>query len=232
MTRKPTGLLTALLEIALSFGLYYLLRAFGVGVFWALTVPAIVVAGIAVTVTVRRRHVDMIGLLVLFEVLVTIVLSLATQSPRIAAIREPAYTLIGGVFCLVTLFYREPLTHVTAASVATFGDPKREEAFKHAWQDVPAYRMWQRLITAVIGGIMVGSALIRAYILASTETDQIAHAVDVSNTILFVMLGVLVVVSAILIQRPKKIIEELANNRDPEGPTRSAPASSQGRDGS
>ncbi|WP_410621275.1 VC0807 family protein [Amycolatopsis sp. cmx-8-4] len=169
MTPKP-GLLTTLLEIALSFGLHYLLRAFGLDVFRSLVIPAIAVGVIAVAVTVRRRRIDLMGLL-------------ATQSPRVAALREVAYILVGGVFCLVTLVRRRPLAHTTAASMASFGDPTREKAFELAWAEEPRYRRWQRLLTATLGALMVGAGVIRAYILYAAPDSGIAHAVDVSNVV-------------------------------------------------
>ncbi len=203
------GVLSTVAELAVSFGGYYLLRAFGVGVFWSLTAPGFVVAAIAVLVTVRRARIDLIGLLVLVEITTTIVLSLATHSARLAAVREPAYILVGGVFCLVTLVYRRPLTHVSTASVATFGDPKREAAFRRAW-DMPRYRLWQRLLTGAIGVLMIGAALIRAAIIWLSSDAGLAHAVNESNVVTIVMIGAIVVVSAIGIQVPRKIIEELA----------------------
>ena len=206
---KVSGLLSPLLEVALSIGGYYLLRAFGVGVFWALTTPAIAIAVVAVVVTVHRRRVDMIGLLVLLELATTITLSLATRSPRIAALREAAYILVTGVFCLVTLF-RTPLTHMSTSSMATFGDPVREKAFELAWRDVPRYRMWQRLITASLGLIMVVSALVRAYILFSAPDTSMAHAIDVSNIVSTVMWVAVFVVPAILIQPARQIVQGLA----------------------
>jgi hypothetical protein len=203
------GLLSSLLEIVISVGGYYLLRAFDVSVLWALTAPAVAVAAVALTVTVRRRRVDMIGLLVLCEIAVTITLSLATQSPRVAALRESAYVLIAGVFCLVTLVRRAPLTHASTMSIATFGDPKRQRAFERAWREVPEYRLWQRMLTASIGLIMVATSAVKACLLLTTSEDGIAHAVDACNVLTFVMIGAVVAVSAALIQRPRKIIERL-----------------------
>lgn len=209
MSSKVGGLLPVLLEVALSFGVYYLLRAFGVDVLWALTAPAVAVAVVAVVVTARRRRVDMIGLLVLCEIAATLTFSLVTQSARVAAVREPLYFFISGVFCLVTLFHRMPFGHTATAALATFGDPKRENAFERAWREAPRYRVWQRLITASLGLIMVITAIIRAGILYATADARIAHAVDISNIIGVVAIAAVVVVSAVLIQPPKKIIEEL-----------------------
>lgn len=208
-TSRAGGLGTALLEIVLSFGLYYLLRAFGVAVFWALTGPAIAIGVVAVAVTVRRRRVDMIGLLVLIEIGVTLTLSLVTQSARVAALREPLYFAVAGAFCLVTLLQRAPFSHVATAALATFGDPKRERAFAFAWREVPRYRFWQRVITVSQGLLMIVSAVVRAVILYTTDDAGLSHAVDVSNILTFVTLGAVAVVSAVLIQQPKKIIEGL-----------------------
>jgi hypothetical protein len=203
------GLLTSALEIVLSVGGYYLLRAVGVDVFWALTAPATAVAIVVVVVTAHRRRIDLIGLLVLCEIATTITLSLATHSPRIAALREAAYLVVAGVFCLITLVYRAPLAHASTMSIATFGDSRRQKAFERAWREVPEYRLWQRLLTAALGLILVVASLIKADVLLSAPDNDIAHAVNVSNIVTFVMIGALVTVSAVLVQRPKKIIERL-----------------------
>jgi hypothetical protein len=206
---RAGGLAPGLAELALSVGGYYLLHALGVGVFWALTAPAIAVAIVTTVVTARRRRVDMIGLVVLLEIGAALTLSLATHTARAAAAREPAYILIAGVFCLATLWYRTPLSHVSTVAIATFGDPKREAAFDRAWRTVPRYRMWQRLITTSLGVIMTAAAAVQAYIVLSAPATQIAHAINVSNTVVLVMVAALVAVSAILIQGPKRIIEDL-----------------------
>ncbi|MEV4051923.1 VC0807 family protein [Amycolatopsis sp. NPDC049688] len=206
---KAGGLLSALVEIVLSIGGYYLLRAFGASVLWSLTAPAVAVAVVVLVVTVRRRRIDLVGLLVFAEITATIVVTVATRSARVAALREVAYIFIAGVFCLATLVYRTPLAHASAMSVATFGDPKRERAFDYAWREIPGYRRWQRLLTASIGLIMVVMSVAKAYVVLSAPDNDIAHAVDVANILTFVMIGALVVVSAVLIRRPRKIIEQV-----------------------
>lgn len=205
--RRGGGLGSTLLEIALSIGLYYLLRAFGVDLFWALTAPAVAVGAAAAWFTVRRGRPDMIGLLVLCELAVTIVTAAVTQSPLVAALREPAYFLVGGGFCLVTLLHRVPFGHAATASLATFGDPGRERAFEQAWREVPRYRFWQRLLTVANGVIMVVSAAVRGWILVTAP--DLGHGIDVSNAISLASIGALVVAGAILIQPARRIIEGL-----------------------
>ena len=203
-------MLSALQEIVLSVGLYYLLRALGTGVFWALTVPAVVVGAIAVAATVRRRRLDMIGVLVLAEIAATITFTLITRDPRVAAIREPVYYGIGGLFCLSTLLHRAPMTHRFAASVATFGDSRRARAFTEAWRDDPRYRFWQRLLTTAVGLTLVVGSGIRIVMLSEVSRAGVAHAVDVSNVLGFGTVGAVVLVSAVLIQPSRRIIERRA----------------------
>jgi hypothetical protein len=202
-------MLSSLLEIALSVGGYYLLRGLHVTVFWALTAPAIAVAAVAVTDTVRRRRTDLIGALVLVELAITIALALLTRSARIAAVREPLYVLAAGAFCLVTLLQRRPLTERSTARLASFGDPGRRAAFEHAWQHVAGYRGWQRALTAAIGLIMVTASAIRVGLIATAPAGRLAHAIDTSNTVGIVMLVALGLTSGILIQPPRRIIEQV-----------------------
>lgn len=210
-----SGLLAPLAEIALSIGGYYLLRACGAGVFWALTAPAMVIAAAVAVLTVRRRRLDLIGLLVLIELAVTIALSLITRSPRIAAVREPLYLLAGGVFCLLTLLLRRPFTDRTTVAFASFGDPKREAAFAYAWRALPRYRGWQRALTATIGTIMIMASGIRIAILATAPSNQIAHAVNVSTLIGTSTYIAIVVASALMIQPVRVIIERLLTETNP-----------------
>lgn len=207
-------MLSSLLEIIFSIGGYYLLRGLHVSLFWALTVPAIAVAVVAVADTLRHRRTDMIGALVLVELAITIALSLIIQSARIAAVREPLYVLAGGVFCLVTLVQRRPFTERSTARLASFGDPKRKAAFEHAWRHVSAYRWWQRALTAAIGLIMVASSAIRASLIVAAPAGGLARAVDVSNTTGIIMLVAIGLVSGALIQPPRRIIEQLLTEGD------------------
>jgi hypothetical protein len=211
-------MLTSWLEIVLSVGGYYLLRGLHVTVFWALTGPAIAVAVVAAAGTVRRRRTDMIGALVLVELTVTIALSLITRSARVAAVREPLYALAAGVFCLVTLLQRRPLTDRSTARLASFGNPERKAAFEHAWKHVAGYRRWQRLLTATIGLIMVVSSAVRVGLVVAAPGRGLAHAIDVSNTVGIVMLPAIALAGGVLIQPPRKIIEQLLAEKDPQVP--------------
>lgn len=171
------------LEIVISIGGYYALRAVGVDVFWSLTAPGIGVAIVAVIATLRRRRVDMLGLLVLFEVAASLSFVLVTQDPRIAAVRGAVYVAIGGVFCLATLVRGRPMTAVSTSSVASFGDPTRARAFESAWREVPRYRLFMRAQTAAIGLILIVGSAVQAAVLYAHPLAEVAHAIDIANIV-------------------------------------------------
>lgn len=199
---------TVLAELVASFGGYYLLRALGVEVFWALLAPAIVVGGISVAATVRRRRVDLVGALVLAELMVTIGVSLATDSARIGALRDPFYLAVAGTFAFITLLGRRPLSHTSTASVAS-GNPVRRRAFEQAWEQLPSYRGWQRALTATIGLVLLGAAAVKAVVIVTSSAARIAHAVNVSNAVTLVMAVVFCVATGILIQPPRRIVDRV-----------------------
>lgn len=214
---------TVLAELAASFGGYYLLRALGVEVFWALLAPAIVVGGISIVATVRRRRVDLVGALVLAELMVTIGVSLATDSARIGALRDPFYLAVAGTFAFITLLDRRPLSHTSTASVASAGNPVRRRAFEQAWEQLPGYRGWQRALTVTIGLVLLGAAAVKAVVVVTSSAARIAHAVNVSNTITLVMVVVFCVTTGILIQPPRRIVDRVtAELTAKEGPQPSA----------
>ncbi|GAA2273947.1 MULTISPECIES: VC0807 family protein [Kitasatospora] len=203
------GLATVFLDLFVSIGGYFILRAAGVSVIWSLAIPGIVVGVLTVLSTIRRRKLDVVGVLVLVELAATLGLSFVTNDARIAACRQPLYVLIGGLFCLGTLFGRRPFTAVTTASMATFGDPLRARAFEKAWQDVARYRQQQRTLTTAIGTIMVVDAAVRVLVIYVYPVSRIDVSLLLSNVagiLLFVVIGV---VSKKLIMPAREIVLEI-----------------------
>lgn len=216
--RRPQagGLLSLVLEIVVSIGGYYALRAVGVDVFWSLVLPGIAVAIVAIVATVRRRRVDMLGLLVLFEVAASLSLVLVTRDPRIAAIRGSVYVSIGGLFCLSTLLRKRPMTEATTSSLASFGDPLRVRAFELAWREVPRYRLLQRVQTAGIGLVLIIGSAIQVGILYAYPVSDVAHAINVANVVSTVMWIAAIAVSILLVLPEKRIIESIVDRLQTE----------------
>jgi hypothetical protein len=75
--------------------------------------------------------------------------------------------------------------------------------------------MWQRLLTACFGLIMIVRAVIRLDVACSAPAARIAHAVIVSDIISLAMVAELAIVSGVLVRRPGKIIAGLAGQCSP-----------------
>ncbi|MET9079973.1 VC0807 family protein [Streptomyces sp. NPDC004232] len=223
------GMMTVLLDLFLSIGGYYALRALGVGVIWALTVPGILIGVLTVMSTIRRRKLDVVGVLVLVELTATLGLTFATDDARIAACRQPLYVVIGGAFCLATLVGHRPFTAVTTASMATFGDPLRVRAFETAWQEHPEYRQRQRTLTVAIGTIMIVDAAVRIlliYLFPASRIDRSLLLSNITGILMFVIIGV---VSKKLIMPARElvlgIVEQLRAEQPADADARAVAAS-------
>ena len=159
---KPSPLpilLPVLLDVVVPIGGYFLLRALGIGVFWALTIAG---AGSGLTTivnTVRRRRLDGLGLLVLLEIALSVVLLFVTRDPRVLLLKPAFYTAIGGLFALGTCVAGRPLVYETGKPFASKGDPRRAQAYETAWQTSARFR---RVLTEITVGWGIGFLLCTA----------------------------------------------------------------------
>lgn len=105
---------------------------------WALTVAGSV-AGVTTAVnSVRRRRVDLLGALVCAELVLSVGLALATDSPRLVLARAALYLAIGGGALLASSAAGRPITYPAAEPMATKGDPVRARTYAAVWaQEVP-----------------------------------------------------------------------------------------------
>ncbi|MFI9383255.1 VC0807 family protein [Kutzneria sp. NPDC052558] len=211
------GLLSALAELVVSIGGYYALRAVGVDAFWSLVAPGFGVALVAVIATVRRRRIDLVGLLVLFEVAASLALVLITRDPRVAAVRGPVYVAIGGLFCLATLLRERPMTAVSTASLASFGDPVRAAAFETAWREEPRYRLAMRAQTGAIGLILIIGSAVQADVLYSYPLSEVTRAIDIANVANTGMWVAAVVATAGLMAPARRIVLSVAGRSHDQG---------------
>lgn len=191
MNAKLRALLPLLLEIVIPIGGYFLLHALGVDDFWALTIPGILTAVVALTNTVRRRTLDRIGLLVFLEIVLSAVLLLVTRDPKIILLKPSFFTGLAGLYLLYTCFAGRAFVFEVSKPIATRGDPERERAFEMAWQRSAPFRQEERRITAVWGILWLAEAATRAVVVLGSPvsegvlTGQIPGIVAIAAGILF-----------------------------------------------
>lgn len=141
---------------------YYLLRACGVGEVAAFAVTAVLTGFAAVAVSLRRRILDTVKVLVCLELALSIGLSIAVHDPRVAAVRSAVYLLIAGGYFLLSCVVGRPVLYVMATPMATDGgEPVRTRAYEWAWLNAARFRAHQRMLTGSVGAVMFLDSALR-----------------------------------------------------------------------
>jgi hypothetical protein len=159
--RRLITLLPILLDLVVPTAGYFVLHALGVADVWALTVAGSAAALVTVANSIRHRHLDLLGTLVIAELAVSVVLAVVTHDPRLVLARAACYVAIGGLACLASTVFGRPLTYTGATPMATKGDPERTRAYAAAWDGSAPFRRIHVQLSAVIGAAMLVYAVLR-----------------------------------------------------------------------
>jgi hypothetical protein len=204
--RPTASLLPLLADIVIPIVGYFILHAFGVNDFWALTISGMACGVNAAAQTIRTRKLDGLGVLVLLEVTLSIVLLFVTRDPRIVLLKSGFYIAIGGLFTLCTLFGPKPLTYFTALPFATQGKPERIAAYERSWAEAPRFRSGLRRLAGLWGATFLLDAVIKTIIVFSFPASQVSSSLVLSNAPDIILLVLLIVVTKLLVNPLEKII--------------------------
>ncbi|AHH95614.1 VC0807 family protein [Kutzneria albida] len=193
MTDKLRTVLPMVLDVVLPIGGYYLLHAFGVGDFWALTIAGLATAANALVNTVRRGRLDTLGVLVLVMLGLSIALIFVTGDPRFLLAKGNVYVTLAGLYVLGTTVFGRPLSYLGAKPMATRGDPLRELAYERVWHNRAPFRRAHRVLSAVWGLAMLGNAAGSLAIIYSHSVAEVSESVLLSQAPGIAMLAIMVV---------------------------------------
>jgi intracellular septation protein A len=164
---RPIAMIV-ILDIALPFAAYTLLRSAGLTQVTALLISGVFPAvGLAIG-AIRHRRLDLVGALVLAGIVVGTALGLISHSARLVLIEGSVPTLVFGAGCLGSLLTRRPLMYGFALEFIGSDTAKGRE-MTELWQYEPFRRIW-RLITAVWGAGFLAEAALRVVIVYNTST--------------------------------------------------------------
>ena len=164
--------ISMLADILIPLGGYFVLRAAGLGEFWALTVPGIAVAVLALATTLGQRRLDKLGALVVLEVALSAILIFTTRDPRIVLLKPSFYTGLAGLYLLYTCLVGRPFFFEVSKPFATRGDPAREAANDRAWASCAGFRREHRMLTVIWGVLWLAESLIRAVIVLHSSVSH------------------------------------------------------------
>jgi hypothetical protein len=171
----------------LPFLTYKLLTAYvpGISEIAALGASAIFPAANGIFGLLRRRHVDIIGAIVLVGIVVSIVSLLIGGSPRLFLIRESFVTGALGLLALSSFVWPRPLLFYIGRQFTVGHDPEGVARFNALW-DVPVARRTFRVMTLVWAVGWLGEFALRVVMVFTLSVAEVlAIAPFVFNGITF-----------------------------------------------
>jgi hypothetical protein len=97
---------------------------------------------------VRRRHLDIIGVIVLIGIAVSILATIVGGDPRLLLVRESFVTGALGMVCLMSLVWPRPLMFYIGRQFSVGEDPVKTAEFNALWE-YPRARRTFRVMTVV-----------------------------------------------------------------------------------
>ncbi|WP_327347291.1 VC0807 family protein [Streptomyces europaeiscabiei] len=172
-------------DIVLPVGIYYALRAVGVGEITALLLGGSAPALHTLHSAIRHRRLDALGVFTIALLLVSALGSLLTADPRLALARNGLFTALAGLWLLITLFTARPFTYQALRSLL----PGRATLLERLWETDASFRRVWRGLTVLWSVGLFCDALLRLVMAYTLPVDTVP-ALD----------GVLYAVSWILLQ--------------------------------
>ena len=185
--RFPALAMPVVFDIAGPLVAYQLLRSAGQSAVSALVLSGVFPALGVLAGLVRRRRVDVIGVLVLAGIAVGTILGLLSGNARLVLLEGSVPTAMFGLFCLASLWSSRPLIYRFALEFMGADTPKGRD-FAALWR-YPGFRHAFRLFTVVWGVTYLAEAVARVVIVETTST---ATALTVSKVMPYAVAAALV----------------------------------------
>jgi hypothetical protein len=114
-----------------------------------------------------KKHIDFLGVLSIVSLLLSAVIALLFNIPRLLLIQTSSVIGLLGLLMLISLLFPRPALWYFARSILGQNDPPRYASFNFGWSNLPQYRSFYRTLTAVWGCVTFGNLILQA-ILAFT----------------------------------------------------------------
>jgi hypothetical protein len=121
---------------------------------------------------VRRRHVDIIGVIVLVGIAVGIVATLIGGDPKLLLIRESFVTGALGMVCLTSFLWPRPLMFYIGRQFSAGEDPPKIAEFNALWQ-YPQARHTFRVMTIVWAIGWLGEFALRVVLVQTLSIPEV-----------------------------------------------------------
>jgi hypothetical protein len=216
-------------EIALPFALYYILRNY-IREIWALLISGIPPFIIAIYGLISRRRADIIGVIVVISFIISAIVSLIKDDPRVQLLRKSTITATVSTVLIISLipikigtFQMRPLAFYFLKDMATggsFGYSNSKVNLPGLTEDEPINERWDRywasyqyfrrgiiIMTAIWGFGLLFEIPIRVIVIFKLPIDQ---AFLLVNVIHYIWLAIMATLTLICIGWMKKQSDKVA----------------------
>ncbi|WP_440070834.1 VC0807 family protein [Streptosporangium sp. OZ121] len=160
-----------LVDLVLPIGLYYALRAAGVGYVNALVAGSLVPGTGMVAVLVRERRLDSVGLFMASAMLVSAGLAVVGGSPRFLLLKGALLMVMAGGWFLATARGPRPLALQFSRPLLEGRTGARDVSWDDLWSGSPRFRRVWRVSTVVWGVGALADAAVRVVIALAVPID-------------------------------------------------------------
>ena len=180
---------TLAFDIAGTMALYYLLVHFyGGASVWPVLGASLVPVISNVYNFVKRRSLDIVGIIVLVGLVVGVIPALFGGSQRLLLVRESFVTGLIGVVLIVSALVRRPLGFVVIKEFLTANEALPDERFELLWKS-RSFRRGIRRMTISWGALLVGEFVLRAYMALRMNVAFVLGAAPLLFTLLLLIAG-------------------------------------------
>ncbi|MFC4007522.1 VC0807 family protein [Nonomuraea purpurea] len=172
MKTRSRGLLTLTVDVGVSVGLYYALRAAGAEEHTALLVSSLVPGLSVLSDLLRRRRPDRLGLYMTVMMLAGALVSLLVHDVRFLLAKDGWFTAVAGLWFLVSARGDRPLAFVFSRFLLE-GVIGPKVSWEVLWERLPGFRRVWRVVTVIYGTGLLVDAAVRVAIAYTLPVDAV-----------------------------------------------------------
>ena len=196
----PSGVATAVFDLAAPAIVYYGLRWASVDIVPALIAGVVPPVGNAVVQAIRRRRIDALAAAIVTLLLLSAAVSMIAGNPRFLLAKEAVLTAVWGAWFLLSLRRRRPLTfrftrpllegrRVFDFSTRMWVAPT-SQTWDELWERVPQFRRIWRVTTVLWGAAFLLDAVARVAAAYTLPVNDVPAAASALWLVTFVLLQI------------------------------------------
>jgi hypothetical protein len=182
---------TLAIDVGGTTAVYYILSRFYPNTsIWPILGASLVPAVSNVVNLVRRKTVDIVGLLILLGMMGGLIPALFGGTQRLLLIRESFVSGLLGLVLLISPFVmRKPIGYYVIREFLTANDALPEEHFDVLWRTA-YFRHGVRIVTIAWGIVLLGELVLRAFMALTMNVGVVVSVSPVIFTTLMLLAGI------------------------------------------